>query len=144
MSFLGPIFPPESVSSKSSLPLAHKLSSSGFPSPANDYVEERINLNKQLIQHPASTFFARVKGNSMFSLGIQQEDLLIIDRSINPQPGYIVVAVLDGVFTLRKLTQHKGNLYLEAETPTQQKIDLHNSDHTYIWGVAIYAIHALH
>ena len=144
MSVLGPFIPLESASAKSSNSLTYNLSSSGFPSPADDYIEEGINLNKQLIQNPASTFFAKVKGNSMVSLGIRPEDLLIVDRSINPQPGCIVVAVLDGVFNLKRLSQDKGNLYLEAAAPSYQKVDLNNSDRTYIWGVAIYVIHALH
>ena len=84
-------------------PLASEPISAGFPSPAEDYIELGIDLNKYLIKNPISTFFLRVSGNSMNNAGIYNNDLIIIDRSINPNPGHIVVALLDGEFTLKRL-----------------------------------------
>ena len=77
----------------------------------------------------------------MTNAGIQDGDLLIVDRSINPQPGCVVIAVLDGSFTLKRLTHHKGGAYLEAENPAYSPIDLRHYENVYIWGVAIYSIH---
>ena len=90
------------------LPLAGERVAAGFPSPADDYVEVGIDLNEQLIRHPTSTFFLRVSGDSMTGAGIHDGDLLVVDRSLDPRPGRIVVAVLDGGFTLKRLARHRG------------------------------------
>ena len=126
-----------------SLPLIQKSVPAGFPSPADDYIEKGIDLNQYLVQHPASTFFMRVSGVSMKDAGIHHGDLLIVDKSINPRPGSIVVAVLDGSFTLKKLTFKNDFLYLEAENPAYQSIKVHHCQNLQIWGVAIYSIHDL-
>ena len=97
-----------------SLPLAGERVAAGFPSPADDYVEVGIDLNDQLIRHPTSTFFLRVSGESMLGAGIHDGDLLVVDRSLDPRPGRVVVAVLDGEFTLKRLVQHHGRLRLEV------------------------------
>jgi SOS-response transcriptional repressors (RecA-mediated autopeptidases) len=96
------------------LPLAGERVAAGFPSPADDYVEVGIDLNDQLIRHPTSTFFLRVSGDSMTGAGIHDGDLLVVDRSLDPRPGRVVVAVLDGGFTLKRLARHRGRLRLEA------------------------------
>ena len=124
-------------------PLAFEYVSAGFPSPAEDYVETGINLNDELIRHPASTFFLRVKGDSMKNAGILDGDLLIVDRSLEAQPGHIVIAILDGSFTLKRLTYRQNIPYLEAENPNYPSINLHNYETVQIWGVAIYSIHQL-
>ena len=82
------------------LPLAGASVAAGFPSPADDYVESRIDLNDVLIRHPSSTFFLRVSGDSMRGAGILDGDLLVVDRAIEPRSGRVVVAVLEGAFTL--------------------------------------------
>ena len=99
--------------------------------------------NEQLIKHPASTFFLRVKGYSMKNIGILNGDLLIVDRSLEAQPGHIVIAILDGLFTLKKLTYKQNTPYLEAEEPGCPPINLNNCEAIQIWGVATYAIHRL-
>ena len=124
-------------------PLAIEAVSAGFPSPADDYMDTGINLNKELIQHPASTFFLRVSGNSMDGCGVFDGDLLIVDRSLEPVPGRIVVALLDGAFTLKRLVNHNGTLRLEAENSNYPPIDLHNYRDVQIWGVATHSIHNL-
>ncbi len=125
------------------LPLAGESVAAGFPSPADDYVEVGIDLNEQLIRHPSSTFFLRVSGDSMTGAGIHHGDLLIVDRSLEARPGRIVVAVLEGAFTLKRLARHRGRLRLEAAHPSYPAIDLHDADDVRLWGVAVHAIHPL-
>tara|TARA_Y100001968_G_C19393390_1_gene736866 strand:+ start:351 stop:803 length:453 start_codon:yes stop_codon:yes gene_type:complete len=125
------------------LPLANESISAGFPSPADDYIEAGIDLNEQLIKHPISTFFLRVSGYSMTNAGINDGDLLIVDRSLEPKPGLIVVAILDGSFTLKTLTLNSGKLYLEAAHPNYPPLDISKYESIQIWGVAIYSIHSL-
>tara|TARA_B100001057_G_scaffold136827_1_gene136455 strand:- start:4207 stop:4563 length:357 start_codon:yes stop_codon:yes gene_type:complete len=115
----------------------------GFPSPADDYVEVGIDLNEQLIRHPISTFFLRVSGDSMIGAGIHDGDLLVVDRSLEPRPGRVVVAVLDGAFTLKQLVRSQGRLRLEAAHPNYPPLDLHRCGDVQIWGVAIHVIHPL-
>ncbi len=125
------------------IPLVKGTISAGFPSPAEDYIELGIDLNKYLIKNPISTFFLRVSGNSMNNAGIYNNDLLIIDRSINPNPGHIVVAILDGEFTLKRLIKEKDNYYLKADKENYPAISLYEYVDIEIWGVAIYSIHEL-
>ena len=96
-----------------SLPLAGEKIAAGFPSPADDYIDIGIDLNEQLIRHPASTFFLRVSGDSMTGAGIHDGDLLVVDRSLDAKPGRIVIAILDGAFTLKRLQRRNGLLVLE-------------------------------
>ncbi len=126
-----------------SLPLASDQVAAGFPSPADDYIEVGIDLNEQLIRHPSSTFFLRVSGDSMTGAGIHHGDLLVVDRSLDPRPGRVVVAVLDGAFTLKRLARYCGHLRLEAANPDYPHLDLHRCGDVQIWGVAIYVIHPL-
>ncbi len=125
------------------IPLVEETISAGFPSPADDYIEPGIDLNKHLIKNPISTFFLRVSGNSMNNAGIYNNDLLIIDRSINPNHGHIVVAILDGEFTLKRLIREKDNYYLKADKENYPAINLYEYTDIQIWGVAIYSIHKL-
>lgn len=125
------------------LPLAASTVAAGFPSPADDYVDLGIDLNEALIRHPSSTFFLRVSGDSMIDAGIQHGDLLVVDRSLEARPGQIVVAVLDGAFTLKRLARHKGRLRLEAANSAYPPLELHQCGDVQIWGVAIHVIHSL-
>ena len=125
------------------IPLVKETISAGFPSPAEDYIELGIDLNKYLIKNPISTFFLRVSGNSMNNAGIYNNDLLIIDRSINPKPGHIVVALLDGEFTLKRLIKRQDNYYLRADKENYPAINLYEYIDIQIWGVATYSIHEL-
>ena len=140
--FLSPL-PFRIKSSYVPLPLALESISAGFPSPASDYVDLGIDLNEQLIRNPSSTFFLRVSGNSMTGEGIYNDDLLIVDRSLEATPGKIVIAILDGNFTIKKLTYSNGISYLEASHPDYPTIDLRNYGDVQIWGVAIFSIHNL-
>ncbi|MBM5824284.1 MAG: translesion error-prone DNA polymerase V autoproteolytic subunit [Cyanobacteria bacterium M_surface_10_m2_119] len=125
------------------LPLAGTAVAAGFPSPADDYIESRIDLNDVLIRHPSSTFFLRVSGDSMRDAGILDGDLLVVDRAIEPRAGRVVVAVLEGAFTLKYLNRHQGRWRLEAAHPDYPPLELAERDDARIWGVAIHAIHSL-
>jgi DNA polymerase V len=125
------------------LPLAGSCVAAGFPSPADDYIESRIDLNDVLIRHPSSTFFLRVSGDSMRDAGILDGDLLVVDRAVEPRAGRVVVAVLDGAFTLKYLNCHQGRWRLEAAHPDYPPLELAERDDVRIWGVAIHAIHSL-
>ncbi len=134
---------PEEKPSQLLIPLAEEKIAAGFPSPAEDYIELGVDLNKYLIKNPISTFFLRVSGNSMNKAGIYNNDLLIIDRSINPNPGHIVVAILDGEFTLKRLIKEQDKYYLKADKENYPTINLNEYIDIQIWGVAIYSIHEL-
>ncbi len=136
-------FSDKDVPSTRFLALACETISAGFPSPAEDYTEPGIDLNKYLIKNPISTFFLRVSGNSMNKAGIYNNDLLIIDRSVNPNPGHIVVALLDGEFTLKRLIKEEDNYFLKADKENYPAINLYQYKDIQIWGVAIYSIHKL-
>ena len=115
----------------------------GFPSPAEDYMDTEIDLNQELIKHPISTFLLRVRGDSMINAGINDGDLLIVDRGINPEPGHVVIAVLDGAFTLKRLTRERDVSKLESANPNYPSINIEDYENVQIWGVALYSIHEL-
>ena len=143
MCLKGSYYYAKKTSSKLFTPLAKESISAGFPSPAEDYIDLGIDLNEYLIKNPISTFFLRVSGNSMNNSGIYNNDLVIIDRSINPNPGNIVVALLDGEFTLKRLIKEKDNYYLKADKENYPAISLYEYVNIQIWGVAVYSIHEL-
>ena len=116
----------------------------GFPSPATDYEEEAIDLNKTLIRHREATFFARVKGESMIDAGYMPGDLLVVDRSLEPQSGDVVVAYVDGGFTIKELDlAHKdsGVVRLLPHNAAYRPITITPEQTSVIWGVVTYCIH---
>ena len=135
--------PLQSRRSRLALPLAGERVAGGGGWPGGGDDEVGIDLNEQLIRHPTSTFFLRVSGESMLGAGIHHGDLLVVDRSLDPRPGRVVVAVLDGEFTLKRLVQHQGRLRLEAANPAYPPLELHRCGDVQIWGVAIHVIHPL-
>ncbi len=126
---------------KAGLPLLHFYVSAGFPSPADDYTEENIDLNEYLIQNPFSTFFIRVKGDSMINSGIQDQDLIVVDKSLIAKPGDIVIATIDERFTVKRLEKKDNIFYLKAENRNYPDLYLKNYSNMQIWGVVIYSIH---
>jgi DNA polymerase V len=115
----------------------------GFPSPSQDYLEQTLDLNRFLVSHPKSTFFAKVVGDSMIDVGIEEGDLLVIDRSIDPQDGHIVVAFLDGEFTLKFIRVDKQNsnqLYLVPANSDYPEILVTSEQQFVVWGVVTYSI----
>lgn len=124
-------------------PLYASSVKAGFPSPAEDYAEQHLDLNSHLIAHPAATFFLRVSGDSMMNAGIFNGDLLIVDRSLEPTSGKIVIAAVNGELTVKRLQKTENGVCLVAENNAYAPIALENSDHVQIWGVVIYTIHAI-
>ena len=131
-----------STSKKFKIPLLNDSVSAGFPSPADDYTEENIDLNEHLISNPFSTFFLRVKGESMINAGIKDKDLIIVDKSLIAKPGNIVIAMIDGEFTIKRLSIKNNELYLKAENHNYPDFRFKNHIDVQIWGVVIYSIHS--
>lgn len=113
----------------------------GFPSPADDYVENSLDLNELVLQHPAATFFVRVEGESMIDANIHSGDILVVDRSISAASGKIVVAVINGEFTVKRLVQKNGAVYLQPENSRFPPIKVDPEGDFQIWGVVTYIIH---
>lgn len=121
--------------------LLHKAVPAGFPSPADDYVERRLSLDEHLIQHRESTFFMRVAGHSMRGLGIFDGDLLIVDRSVPATHGCVVVAVIDGEFTVKQLFYTAQGKLLRAAHPDYPEVAIKPEQDFTIWGVVQWNVH---
>ena len=124
-----------------SIPIFTSRVQAGFPSPADDHLEDALDLNTHLIHHKEATFFVKAQGDSMLGAGIQQGDILIVDKSLNAKSGKIVIAVVDGEFTVKRLHKYKGNITLKAENPEFQDIKIGGTDELIIWGVVTSVIH---
>ena len=130
------------ASERLKIPLLIDSISAGFPSPADDYTEENIDLNEHLISNPFSTFFLRVKGHSMVNAGIKDNDLIIVDKSLRAKTGNIIIAMVDGEFTIKRLSIKNDELYLKAENNNYPDFRFKNHIDVQIWGVVIYSIHS--
>lgn len=117
--------------------------SSGFPSPARDYLEHDLDLNGYLIRNPAATFFVRMAGDSMLRAGIHPQDLLIVDRSRDPKQGSVVLATFQGEFLVRTIRFDRGPIRLCPAHPDFVEISLSQESDCLVWGVVTHAIHAL-
>ena len=115
----------------------------GFPSPADDYIENKLDLNDYLIKRPSATFFVRVTGDSMVNAGIHNNDILIVDRSIKPRHGKIIVAALDGHMTVKRLYLRDQKIILLPENKLFKAIEILDTMDMIVWGVAINVIHSL-
>ena len=125
------------------LPLFVGKVAAGFPSPADDYVEKNLDLNELLVQKPAATFFVRAQGESMLGAGIHPNDILVVDRSIEPAPGRIVICALDGELTVKRLERDNEQWQLKAENPAYPDIVIYDELDMVIWGVVTNVIHAV-
>ena len=114
--------------------------SAGFPSPAADFMENNIDLNKELSENPLATFYIKVKGNSMIDAGINDKDVLIVDRSIEPQDNKIAVCFIDGEFTVKRIKLQKDCLYLMPENSNYTPIKVTEENELIIWGIVTYVI----
>ena len=112
----------------------------GFPSPATDYMTQAIDLNKELVRHPAATFYGRVVGDSMIDAGVEEGDVLVIDRSLEPQDGDMAVCFVDGEFTLKRLCFTDGGLKLVPANPNYPEIEITEGVEFIMWGVVTYVI----
>lgn len=123
------------------LPLFEVPVKAGFPSPADDYLEQNLDLNEHLISHPAATFFVRVDGDSMTGAGIHKEDILIVDRSLEPTNGKIVIAVINGEFTVKRIRITPGKVFLDPENPNYKTMEINPNSDFRVWGVVTFCIH---
>jgi len=132
---------PASVKKSLKLPLYLARIPAGFPSPADDYLDKNLDLNEYLIKKPSSTFCVRVEGNSMVKAGINDGDILIVDRSLEPVDKKIVIAVVNGELTVKRIRKVKGKVYLEPESDEFKPIEISETTDCQVWGVITYAIH---
>jgi DNA polymerase V len=123
------------------LPLFGTGVSAGFPSPAEDYVELALDLNKELVKHPAATFYARVKGSSMIDAGIEDGDLLVIDKALEPKDGSIAVCYIDGEFTVKRLAVQDDAIYLVPANAEFKPIRITEENEFLVWGRVDDVIH---
>ena len=113
----------------------------GFPSPADDHIDLDLDLNEHLIKHPAATFYVYARGNSMINAGIYDGDLMIVDRSLDPKLRSIVIAVIDGEFTVKRISRINKQLYLIPDNSDYEPIKITSDMSFEIWGVVTHTIH---
>lgn len=119
------------------LPLAAHRVPAGFPSPATDYLEDGLDLNAYLVQHPAATFLFSVQGHSMQGAGILDGDKVVVDRAVDARHGHIVVATVDGEFTLKRLYQRHNRVELHPDNPAFPPILFTGGTQLQVWGVVV-------
>ena len=122
------------------LPYVDEGIAAGFPSPAQDYMDLTLDLNKALIKHPSATFYGRVKGDSMRDAGIEDGDILVIDRSIDFQDGMTAVCFIDGEFTVKRLKIEKDKIWLMPANEKYQPIEVTPENEFMIWGIVTFVI----
>lgn len=121
-------------------PMAQDGIHAGFPSPATDYMTQAIDLNKELVKHPAATFYGRVVGDSMIDAGVDEGDILVIDRSLTAKDGDMAVCFVDGEFTLKYLRMKDNELTLVPANPNYPQIHISEGVEFRMWGVVTYII----
>jgi len=132
-----------STRTKQALPFYLSSIRAGFPSPAEDYKDKNLDLNDHLIKNPTSTFFVKVSGNSMINAGIKSGDLLIVDRSLEPKDKKVVVAILNGEFTVKRILKKGEKLFLAPENDSFASIEIKDEMDFEVWGVVTNVIHAV-
>ena len=118
-----------------SLPIVENGISAGFPSPADDFLDISIDLNKEYVKNPSTTFYGRVKGDSMINAGLNEGDLLIIDKSLEPIDDKIAVCFIDGEFTVKRIKIEKDIVWLVAENEKYKPIKVTAENDFIIWGI---------
>lgn len=138
------VFRPDLRKTTKTYPLYGSRVAAGFPSPADDHIEAKLDLNQHLVKHPAATFFVRVEGESMLDAGIHPEDILVVDRALKPSNGKIVIAVVNGELTVKRLKMEQGGkLSLLPENKHYKPIEITEEMNFSIWGVVTSVIHAV-
>ena len=117
--------------------------SAGLPTPAEDYIEGRLDLNRHLIKHPAATFFVRVAGDSMIDAGIHPGDILVVDRALEPQDASVVIAILDGELTVKRIARRADKIFLVADNSAYAPLEIQTDMEFEVWGVVTSVIHHL-
>lgn len=134
------IFTPKTHKDK--VPLVEGIRA-GFPSPAEDYTEPTLDLNRYVIKNPASTFYARITGDSMIGADIHDGDIVVIDKSLEPKDGNIAVCFIDGEFTLKRILLEKGHLWLQPANPKFKPIEITEENHFLVWGIVTHIVKQL-
>ena len=134
---------PTDISTECSLPLAMCRVEAGFPSPADDYMEGSLDLNRHVIKHPSATYFVRASGDSMTGAGIFDGDLLIVDRSLEPVHGKVAIIEVDGQLTVKRLYKLNGRTLLQSENESYPPIELKEGNEVVVWGVVTHVLHSL-
>jgi DNA polymerase V len=124
-----------------SIPIFSEAVQAGFPSPAEDHIDMDLNLNDHLVQNPSATFCVRAIGESMKDAGIQSGDIMIVDKSLEPKNRSIVLAVIDGEFTVKRVNVNESELYLVPENSNFSPIKITEDMDFQVWGVVTYIIH---
>ena len=114
----------------------------GFPSPADDFIEDTLDLNDYLIRHPAATFFVRARGDSMVGAGIHSGDILVVDRALEPWDKAVVIVALDGELAVKRIRYRGGRILLQSENPDYPSIEIPAGSALHVWGVVIHVIHS--
>jgi DNA polymerase V len=131
------------IARQCSFPLFLCHVAAGFPSPADDYIEGSLDLNEHVIKHPSATYFVRASGDSMNGAGIFNGDLLIVDRSLEPIHGKVVIAEVDGQLTVKRLSKLKDHFSLQSENVSYPPIELQEGNEVVVWGVVTHVLHNL-
>lgn len=129
--------------SRLELPLCLARVEAGFPSPADDYIDRKLDLNEHLVEHPAATFFVRVVGDSMRDARLSPGDILIVDRAREARHNAIVIAALNGELTVKRLRHEGRRLFLVPDNPDFPSIEVTDHESFEVWGVVTYVIHKL-
>lgn len=127
-------------SKKVLIPFIDSKVNAGFPSPAQDYSEQKLDLNEHLIKHPSSTFFIKVKGESMIDEGINDKSLLIVDKSLDYKPNNICIACINGDFTVKRIEKVKGKFYLKSANNNFAPIEINEETELLIWGIVTWVL----
>jgi DNA polymerase V len=133
----------EDGSSREALPLYLSPVAAGFPSPAEDYLDRKLDLHDHLVRNHAATFFLRASGDSMIRAGILDGDLLVVDRSLAAGNGSVVIAAVEGELTVKYLANKNGRVLLVPANEEYPELDITDQEDAMIWGVVTYAIHKL-
>jgi len=136
-------FPENSASADEYGQMHTSCAHAGFPSPADDYLDGALDLNKLLVNNAPATFFLRVKGDSMLGAGIHSDDILVVDRSVSASHNSIVVAILNGALTVKRLWQRNGRTALIPDNPQYKAVEVTHNEDFEVWGVATSVIHSL-
>ena len=124
-----------------SLPLYSSKVPAGFPSPADDHMEGKLDLNTHLVKHPTATFFVKASGDSMIGAGIHDGDILVVDRSLEPRQSRIVIAAVDGQLTVKRLKKKGKKIFLVPENKKFRSIELNENNDVKVWGVVTNVVH---
>ena len=124
------------------IPLTSSTVNAGFPSPAQDYIECQLDISKKIIKNPSSTFLVRAKGNSMIEKGIQDGDILVVDKSLEAKNNSVVIAYIDGEFTVKRFVKKKDKVILYPANDEYEPIEITSENDFLVWGVVTYVLHS--